>query len=192
MKTESESNMKQKQSTAAATATAVEKLQQQADSAKNRTAIETAIVSIAAKLRKNKESKLSLSEIALCIACKFSNKLSKLLTIDSFFELINSSSKLRTHKSSTAVLNFNRTATAAKKMTDVRYALYQTTVALYDKSSQFAAKFICFAVKTNTSVSAHSSKKSTRTLAVITCKVFKKVAAKKSLATDVKLLARQF
>ena len=168
------------------------KLLQQSDNKVNRAAVTAAINKVAAKLRDNRDAKLKLDEAALCVALKFRKRLATKVSLDTFFEKLNSETKMSSHKSSTFVSKYNSSCKAEQRMTDFRYALYQVTVALYEKSSQFAADFICFSIETSKSTAAHSNKVSNRTVSVQTCKVLNKVAALKSLADDVSLLTSKF
>lgn len=165
---------------------------QQADTAKNRSTVAENIQRVAAKLRKDAKAKLSLADVALCFACKFRTKLAKKLTVDAFFEMLNSETRFKTHKSSTYVSKHNAQCKRdADRLLDARFAVYQVTVALYDSASQFAAEFVCFAFDCSISQSKHSSsnKLSHRLTHVETCKVVEKVARQKALASDVAVCA---
>lgn len=156
----------------------------------NTDALVNRVKRVAQKIRDKKS--LSLSDIAVALAVTFRVTLKKALDVESFFKLVNEKTQFFSHPSSSYVFTFNKNAKNKKKMTDVRYAVYQCTVALYDKMSQFAADVLCFDVTCDISEAAHSSSKKLthRLLDLQTSKAVDHVCKMSSLKDDISVISR--
>ena len=148
---------------------------------------------IAQKIREQKS--LQLDELAVCLAFFFVDLLKNAVDVEAFFTLVNEKTRFFTHRSSEFVRVYNvknRDNKKAKRMTDVRYAIYQRTVMLYDKLSQFAADVACFAICATKSEKVHAkTNKHSYTLShVATSKLVKHVAKMKSVQSDIAVLVK--
>jgi hypothetical protein len=143
---------------------------------------------IATKIREKKS--LDLHEVAVCLAFSLRTALKKSLNVDSFFTLVNKNTRFFTHRSSEFVRVYN--TKNEKKMTDIRYAVYQRTVMHYDAASQFAADVACFACDCEISEKVHAmSKKRMHSLVEVqTSKLVDHVSKHSSLKTDIDTLSK--
>lgn len=152
------------------------------DSVSIRKAMSDLISKVAAKVKA--EKRLTDVEAATCLALKF--RTVKELSTALFFEQVNSKSKVATHKSSTYVAKFNATCkTTAKRLRDIRNAVYSLTVREYKKDSQFAASVSIFDCCYSVSTAANSSNLTYTLKTLKTAATFVKVAALKSLKSEV-------